>query len=362
VNLMLFRRRERSASASPSALADPPRAQTARSDPPDPLGGAGEAELLAEIDRLTGENRARRSSEIERRLVRLRHILGMRLLAAGDTAPGYASPEEARLPAANGNLAEIAPDALTPELLRAGLLRDGCLLVRGLIDSDQALGFAKEIDRAFELRERFGSDGSATDGYYDEFVPQPKSGEPIAREWIKMGGGVLAVDSPRLAFELIDLLVSAGVPALVRGYLGEPPLISADKTTLRKALPSVQGAWHQDGAFMGEVRALNLWLSLSRCGDVAPGLDIVPRRLELVGTQTDEAMLAYQVSQRAAEEAAGDRPILRPIFEPGDALFFDDLFLHKTGSDPSMPNPRYAVESWFFGGSAFPREYSPVSV
>ena len=34
-------------------------------------------------------------------------------------------------------------------------------------------------------------------------------------------------------------------------YLGEPALISVHKTTLRKADPSVPGAWHQDGYFMG---------------------------------------------------------------------------------------------------------------
>ena len=67
-------------------------------------------------------------------------------------------------------------------------------------------------------------------------------------------------------------------------------------------------------------------------------------------------MLDYQVSQAMAEEAAGDAGIVRPIFEPGDALLFDELFLHQTGSDPSMPKPRYAIESWFFGGSAFPGE------
>ena len=50
------------------------------------------------------------------------------------------------------------------------------------------------------------------------------------------------------------------------------------------------------------------------------------------------------------------------MFEPGDALFFDELFLHQTGSDPSMPNPRFAIENWFFGGSAFPGEFAPVAV
>jgi hypothetical protein len=148
----------------------------------------------------------------------------------------------------------------------------------------------------------------------------------------------------------------------VDGYLGEPSLMSAHKTTLRKASPAVPGAWHQDGSFLGDVRSLNMWLSLSRCGDLAPGLDIVPRRLDhLVQTQTDEALLDIAVSQRKAEEAAGDVPILRPIFEPGDALFFDEMFLHQTGVDPSMPNPRFAIESWFFASSAFPADYAPVA-
>jgi hypothetical protein len=68
------------------------------------------------------------------------------------------------------------------------------------------------------------------------------------------------------------------------------------------------------------------------------------------------------VSQRMAEEAAGDTPILRPIFNPGDVLLFDELFLHKTASDPDMPSPRFAVENWFFGPSAFPKDYIPLTV
>ena len=174
---------------------------------------------------------------------------------------------------------------------------------------------------------------------------------------------MLAVDSPMLSFEMLELFRGAGLLSLAEAYLGEPPLVAADKTTLRKAEPAVRGGWHQDGKFMGEVNALNLWLSLSRCGDIAPGLDIVPRRLEHhVATQTDEAMLDNMVSQRMAEEAAGDMPILRPIFEPGDALLFDELFLHKTASDPEMPSPRFAIENWFFGPSAFPKDYVPLAV
>jgi hypothetical protein len=41
---------------------------------------------------------------------------------------------------------------------------------------------------------------------------------------------------------------------------------------------------------------------------------------------------------------------------------FDEVFLHKTGSDPSMPKPRYAIENWFFGGSSFPADYAPIAI
>jgi hypothetical protein len=248
-------------------------------------------------------------------------------------------------------------------VIRAGILRDGCLLVRGLVDRDAALELARDIDRAFIERERHAAGSEAAEGYYEEFEPHERYGSVFGRSWIEQGGGVLAADAPMLSFKMMEMFRAASLPRIVSEYLGEPALISVHKTTLRKADPSVPGAWHQDGYFMGSVRSLNLWLSLSRCGDESPGLDIVPHRLDdYVATATDEAVLDYTISQQKAEEAAGEHKIIRPIFEPGDALFFDELFLHKTGSSPGMPNPRYAVENWFFGGSGFPGEYAPLAV
>src|SRR2546421_90325 len=163
----------------------------------------------------------------------------------------------------------------------------------------------RETERRL-LRDRHDEGQTAAEGYYEEFEPDVRF-ETVGRPWIKQGGGVLAADSPLLSFEMMEMFGAAALPSLVASYLGEPAMISVHKTTLRKAEPSVPGAWHQDGAFMGEVNALNLWISLSRCGDEAPGLDLVPRRLDdFVRAQTDEALLDYQVSQQKAEEAAGD--------------------------------------------------------
>jgi hypothetical protein len=164
-------------------------------------------------------------------------------------------------------------------------------------------------------------------------------------------------------FELLETFERVGLRRLIGGYLGERPALSVNKCTLRRVSPQAGSSWHQDGAFLGDVRALNVWLSLSRCGDEAPGLDIVPRRIDhIVPTGTEGALFDWSVSPVLADEAAGDVPILRPIFEPGDALLFDDLFLHKTAADPDMPNTRYAVESWFFGPSAFPADYVPLAL
>ena len=314
----------------------------------------GQAEAVLERARSEGR------PEDLRRLLALRHARGVRALEARRKPvrpPVAADPP----PAVPGRLPEVAAADLTPELVRAGILRDGCVLVRGLVPATEARALADRIDRAFAARREHHA-GTDTASWYEEFEPDPRFTAVTERPWIEEGGGLLAVDSPRLTFELAELLEATGVHALVDGVLGEPGLVSAQKTTLRRAAPDVGGAWHQDGAFMGAVNALNLWLALSRCGDVAPGLDLVARRLDgLVATQTDDAVLSFQVSDRQARLAAGDAPILRPVFEPGDALLFDELLLHQTVADPAMPNPRHALECWFFGASAFPAAFAPLS-
>lgn len=319
--------------------------------------GADEA-LMEEIHSSQAANRRHPSLQTERRLVGLRHLAGIRVLERPPAQPQHPTP---RKPPLRDGLPVIEAAEVTPELIRGGILGHGCLVVRGLLPRAESAAFAEGIERAFAERVRSESGQPFDARYYTEFDPLQGHGEPLGRGWIKQGGGVLAIDSPRLSFELHELFDTAGVLSLVRGYLGEAPLVTAQKTTLRKAEPQVAGGWHQDGKFMGEVSALNLWVALSRCGDESPGLDIVPRRFEQhVTAFTDEAPLDYVVSQRVAEEVAGDAGILRPVFDPGDAVFFDELLLHKTGSDPSMPKPRFAIENWFFGGSSFPPEYAPL--
>jgi hypothetical protein len=344
----LFGRKDRGA----TAVAEPePEAD------PRPVG-----EIFTEIESVQAANRDTRDPEAEEQLLKLRHRAGTKLVQQANGRPDFAAPDSDALPAVNGGLPEIAPGELSAGLLRAGILRDGCLLIRGLASPQEAQRMADNIERSFVDRNTLVDGGDVEDPVYREFKPDPPY-ELIERQWVRAGGGVLAADCPALMYDVVELFDRTGLSQVIASYLGERPAMSVNKSTLRKATPESGGAWHQDGAFMGDVKALNVWISLSHCGDTAPGLDIIPRRIDhIVPTGTEGAAFDWSVSEAVAEETAGEGGTLRPIFEPGDVLLFDDLFLHATAIDPSMTGTRYAVESWFFGPSGFPADYVPLAL
>jgi hypothetical protein len=351
----------------PDGLSQAPQAAPVVADRPstgDSPNGSVDA-ILDQIDALSAEAQSGDGNAVDRRLLKLRHAAALELVDQHHRRPEYPTPAADALPQGS-SLPEFAPEELTPELMRAAMLRDGCVLVRGLIDADQAARLQEEIDRAFDAREACRSGDAGPGPYYEDFEPDPRFNLGQERFGAGDASNLWGPDSPMVMDELFATFRRSGFDALASGYLGERPAISVNKCTLRRVFPDkftdkTPSFWHQDGAFLGDVRALNLWLSLSRCGDTAPGLDIVPRRLEeIVPTGTEGATFDWSVSRQVVDSVAGATEVVRPVFNPGDALLFDELFLHATGADPGMPNTRYAVECWFFGTSAFPTEYAPL--
>lgn len=320
----------------------------------DELEQAGD--FMGAVEVLAVENRASRHFELERRMVQLRHRAGIALIQA-EGSPPMAEPDYDALKV-EGNVPEIQASEMTPELARAAMLKHGCLIIRGVVSEEEATEMRDNIELSFQAR-----DNAVIDGFYEEFEPDPPFNILLERSWVRDGGGIWGADSPKFLFEMFDAFNRVGLQSLIEGYLGEKPAFSLNKCTLRRVLPDAATAWHQDGAFMGDVKAVNVWMALSRCGDVAPGLDIVPRRIdEILPTGTDDSMFDWTISDRVAEEAAGDLPILRPVFNPGDIILFDDVFVHRTGVDnETMTETRYAIESWFFGPSTFPDDYVPIA-
>jgi ectoine hydroxylase-related dioxygenase (phytanoyl-CoA dioxygenase family) len=184
----------------------------------------------------------------------------------------------------------------------------------------------------------------------------------LGRTWVTNGAGLLTVDSPRMLFTLLDTFERVGLHEAVSEYLGERPVMSANKCTLRRVPVETNAGWHQDGAFLGRgIRALNIWLALSDCGVDAPSLDIVPRRFDdIVATGTHGSYFDWAVGPGLIEELARETPVARPVFGPGDVLMFDDMLLHRTATDATMTRPRYAIETWFFAASHYPEGHVPV--
>ena len=114
-------------------------------------------------------------------------------------------------------------------------------------------------------------------------VPVPGAGAP-GFTVIGWGQGVFVADSPRACHEFLETVTEVGLPRVISGYLGERATLSVQKTTLRRAdIETKHPEWHQDGAFLGKgVRTVNAWMALSRCGEDAPGLDVIPVRIPRV--------------------------------------------------------------------------------
>lgn len=260
---------------------------------------------------------------------------------------------------------EIAADELSGDTLVAGIRCHGALLVRGLLPQERAVQLAQGVERALADRETWGACGSTTPWY--SRLPLPEESELAgARLWVESAGGVWTADSPRMLRELIDVFKSTGVVDAIAGYFGERPLLSVGKSTLRRVPSTIRLAdWHQDGAFMGsDIRSVNLWLSLSHCGEDASGLEFLPRRLShVLPTGTHGAHFGWSVGpELVAREAAAGAPVAAPRFAPGDAMLFDHFFLHRTGIPAAIAKDRYAVESWFFAPSAYPVQQVPLKL
>jgi len=320
---------------------------------------------LAEVEELMEANRAAPDSAVEKRIVQLRHEAFARLdrsrIPDFSTAVNGSGPS---LPTPDG-LPEIAAGELDRDSLRAGILGGGSLLIRGLLDEGRATRLRETIDGAFESRDSYlrGASVAETTPWFDPFAPSPDYPLDPA-QWNRMdlgGHEVWAPDSPRAMFELLGAFEASGLTDLITDYLGERPALSMNKSVLRK-VPTDSGTnWHQDGAFLGRgIRTVNVWIALSRCGDIAPGLDVVSRRYEeIVETGTEGAVFPWSVSPQMVEETRQGATLARPTFNPGDALLFDHFCLHRTAVAPGMTEDRYATETWCFAPSVYPDKTVP---
>jgi hypothetical protein len=312
----------------------------------------------------TALNRAASDPDVERHLVALRHAAAadLRDASSADWPPCYDDP----FPNARGAPPEVAAGELTARHIGGAIRHHGCLLVRNLLDAGRAETLVQTIDAAFDAREAH-HDGAPLDATSPWFAPDPVYDEVgpqavVQRTLNRNLKSVLAVDSPRALFEIVDALAARGVPDILAEYFGETPVLTVEKTTLRRVQPGPAPAWHQDGSFLtGGVRTVDVWIALSRCGGGtdSSGLEVLPRRLDgVLDCGAESARTGIEILAEDVARAGAGVETVCPTFEAGDALLFDELFLHRTM--PGLARPRYALEVWTFAASRCADGYTPV--
>src|SRR5207302_9313203 len=153
-NPVISLRRNRSARSAPDALAESEElAQTGR--------------RLEAIDVLMTVNRTARDPLIEQRLVNLRHDAFDELEARTGLPSWPPAPPPDLFP--GGTLPEVRAGDFTAETLSSGILRHGCLAVRGLVPPKRVAQLTEDIDAAMDACARWESDRAADTGSW--FAP-----------------------------------------------------------------------------------------------------------------------------------------------------------------------------------------------
>ena len=291
--------------------------------------------------------------QLERELIEWRHSA---FYEPVDRQPRQVWPPSASDPRPDliDRIPEISASELNVDMLAGALLHHGSLIVRGLLSSQLAETLRADVDRAYDARAKRAQD--AHQSWYVPFVPKDDPGLPLSRGFAG-DTSMLMADSPRIFARWASVLHTCGVFDTVSGYLGEQPVVSAHKTRMYRVPANAGSQWHQDGAFLGgeKTRTVNLWVALTPCGEEAPGLEIVPWRLnEIVPPGTHGSFFTWSVGEAKVAEMAAGRPMANPRFAAGDAMLFDHLCLHRTGVRPGMTRGRYALETWMFAPSTYP--------
>ena len=345
--------------AGPSSAPPADREPQPKASAPSPLDDAqnlvNEGRFDDAIALLQKLNERSQSLQVEHRIVNARRE-GALALERNELPevwpPLYADP----FPDVNGQIPEVEAAELTTEIMGGGIVNHGALLVRGLIDAASCQRAREGIDQALEDHAASRKSKKYTRWFHPLAVPERVEDNGVMRGFVAGQGGIWLNDSPAAAEFVLGLLHQTPVIRSIEEFLGERPVVSLQKSTLRRSEPEYRVvSWHQDGAFLDpNIRTVNVWIAMSPCGGdlPTPGLELAPRRVDHIIEPDGGELAANSLSGWAVHDLLEGTPTVIPEFAPGDAIIFDERFVHRTHLTPEMTERRYALENWFFAPSS----------
>lgn len=242
------------------------------------------------------------------------------------------------------------------QLVADALAARGALVVRSMLPEEAVQGLGAELEIAEQHRQ------DVAIGALDK--------EKSIEAFVAFGG--LAV-SPQSLDVMFRWYREVGLARLVADYFREPPVVMSLRTQLLRSEPSPGLNWHQDAAFLGGISALNAWTALTPAGRDRPGVEFIPHRFDHVVGLSDSGN-DFEVNTESLhymrdrgyepliEEELRRNPSVEPELNPGDALLFDEMTVHRTGSTQWRAPFREAAITWFFAPSRFPNFGAPYAI
>jgi hypothetical protein len=310
-----------------------------------------EGRYLDAIDLLSGANRVERSAAVEERLVLLRRQgwTEVRDARGRDTwPPKFDDPFDG----VEGAI-EITADQLSLETVGGAIQHHGCVVVRGLMPKPTADRLIDTINRALDAQ-RAHYEGAPLSKTTPWFAPHPDY--PVVVRSLD-GSRLFLADSPRAMFEVAEAFRETGIDSLAAEYLGDRPVMMDKKWLLWRMDRSADVfTFHQEASVFnaGPLRTLNVWVALSQCGVTSPGFQFYPCRMDQIAEPQPNEAYRFALSPETISRLTRGVPVAAPIFDPGDAVLFDEYLLHRTKSNNRMTDVRYSLESWMFAPCGHP--------
>ncbi len=301
------------------------------------------------IRQTCGENRLKRAPA----RVASRHL-------AGGRSPGAGYPSS--LPIFDTRSATL-DDMIT------ALDDYGCLVMRNAIPREAALALQPLVRQTFidcDLALAANDAGlpMARTAYFS-FLDAATT--PKALKMFRSFGSVPMLLAPSATNEFARQIHNSRITELAEAFLGSEPWIGSVKSSVRQSdiTADVRRVFHQDATFFGGdgTATINFWVALSDAGIDRPGIEILPQKLntELVRGQVG-ATVGWEVFEETIAELFGLDKLWAPPVEPGDAIVFDQMNVHRTYLTDGMIDTRFAIEAWMFPARPKYSQYGLIKI
>ena len=309
--------------------------------------------------------------ETARHLVDLRARAVLPGMVEASTSPWPPTYDDPFPEVGDDAVPEVTVDSMSVEKIAGGVEHHGAVAVRGALSAELADRVVEVILATEVHRDAPVGTPPPSDRTYEPFngigaAPGPELLKlRQQRKMVADQGGTWLADSPVGTAIALGALYTTGLVELMTEHFGSRPCFSLQKSTLRRSLPEDKVAgWHQDGSFLGtDARTMNVWIALSDCGgDVpSPGLELIPKRVNEI-LPLDGGLGRVSISRETIAAASDHVPSIVPRFAKGDALIFDQYFVHRSYFAPGMTTDRFALECWMFASGHTPTTYIPLLV